>query len=359
METEGVLQYRLLGSHPAASGRYYSYAFSGETVLVDIFLQDIVKQHRINLTRYKLEVSRLVNVDGERKGSQLESGITEKKVLCIGSFLHSYDRIVINVSQRHYLDAALDATQGGKVTHEDRLQNVEHLLLSAEEAGNLQTSSPSLSKKRNRGGDDEQQDPDAFIRVTALSNKAFPLLPCMRRRQSSVNALQLPKPTKGKCVLCELNCFKEVVLQCCGFSACRGCLELAKVMLVHDDNNNSSGDVMCVVCGVFGDGKKATEAACCLPAHMSVKREKKTCLNTVNNKEEKDRWCVSGGGTSSSAGGLSGMHPRAASRVTTFEAELTGNMARILSLLDVTDPLTKTAREKRRVSAVIATFFGK
>ena len=45
---EGVIQYRLLGDHPAASARYLTLGFPGVTTTRDKVLEQVIQENRIN-----------------------------------------------------------------------------------------------------------------------------------------------------------------------------------------------------------------------------------------------------------------------------------------------------------------------
>nr|CCC94858.1 unnamed protein product [Trypanosoma congolense IL3000] len=225
MDTEGVVQYRLLGTHPAASGRYHSFGFSGTVVPVEALMQEVVKEHQINLSKYKLEVRRLIPLDTETQ----ECNTTyvdgdNNTVLHNGSVLHSYDRVVVNVSRRHYMDGVADAVEEERRAREERLRQVEGMLHDHEpplsEAG-VDSSSSNVHDTQ------KTNDPHALSRVTAVSSKAFPLLPWLCQRRA-LDKTSLPAPSKGTCVLCEMESFREITLPCCHFFVCTPCLDLAK-----------------------------------------------------------------------------------------------------------------------------------
>ncbi|KAH9593096.1 hypothetical protein LSM04_001064 [Trypanosoma melophagium] len=359
METEGVLQYRLLGAHPAASGRYHSLGFSGDTVPVASVVQDIVKQHQINLTKYKLEVRRFVPVTSEKPDASTTSTNNEKDVLQMSSVLHSYDRIVVNVSRRHYLDGTAELAQEESTTPQDSLQQVEGLLhISNEEIWHDEKTHPQSGKQ---GVNKSTEDPHAFSRVTALSNKAFPLIPWLQKRHIN-RATILPTPTKGTCVLCEMECFEEVVLPCCHFSTCTHCLELAKTMLTNEEE--------CPVCGAaknvqntLKESKNTTLATIKQENQSFSATHAKTSDNITdyntknkNNNKQGEKYTVSGQKITSGPS-TNGTKPSSSTNITlavAFEKDLAKNMPRILSLLDVADPLTaETKRKRRRVSATV------
>ncbi|ORC91568.1 uncharacterized protein TM35_000051640 [Trypanosoma theileri] len=358
METEGVLQYRLLGAHPAASGRYHSFGFSGDTVSLASVVQDIVKQHQINLTKYKLEVRRFVPVSSERPEASATPVNNEKDALQMNSVLHSYDRIVVNVSRRHYLDGTAELAQEENATPQDSLKQVEGLLHSNEEVWHEDKANAQSRKQTVNTSTD---DPHAFSRVTALSNKAFPLIPWLRKRYTNRTTL-LPTPTKGICVLCEMECFEEIVLPCCHFSTCKCCLELAKTMLTNEEE--------CPVCGAAKNAKNTLKGGVnttLTPMKQENQSSSLTHTKTSdhitdynaknkNNNKQVDKYTMSrqrialGSSTKGTKPGSSNNINLAVA----FESDLTKNMPRILSLLDVADPLTAEAKKRRRISAVVA-----
>ncbi|RNF25325.1 uncharacterized protein Tco025E_02348 [Trypanosoma conorhini] len=342
MEVEGVVQYRLLGSHPAASGRYHSFGFSGETVPLEALLQAVVKQHQINLTKYKFEVRRLLTAGAERQDSQTALKDATNDVLPLGTLLRTYDRIAVSVLRRHYMDRVNSSDQ---LTEENLLEHVEGLLQS-EEAMKESQAPCSCKQKRSRGSEDTA-DPHAFSRVAALSNKAFPLLPWLQR-QRNTDMAPLPKPTRGKCVLCELESLEEVVLACCRYSACRQCLELARAMLTNENE--------CAVCGAllakpnaYATGRRTTtapvkqEGSSTSPVSTAVRGEQ-AGIHSAYRQEAK------------TVGNKDGAKGRFYELVESIESDLKKNMARVLSLLDVADPINPKAKEKRKVSAALSCF---
>ncbi|KEG09850.1 hypothetical protein DQ04_04531000 [Trypanosoma grayi] len=349
METEGVVQYRLLGSHPAASGRYHSYGFAGDTVQVATIVQDIVKQHQINLTKYKLDVRRLVPLGTERQEVQAAPANADKDLIPLNSFLRTYDRVVVNVSRRHYMDGVADAAQGGEKACDGRLQQVEGILQGHEETWSPQLM-PTGPAKRERCEDGSEGDALAFRRITALSNKAFPLLPSLLRRNPTASS-RIPTPTKGLCVVCELKCFKETVLPCCRFSVCAPCQELAKTMMMNENE--------CAVCGALPELQKATNTNLSTPS-APIKRELNASAptNAAAGLRQRGPCGSSQRSTSrgSSAGCAQSRPSRRATMATAFESDLTANMARVLSLLDVTDPLPTETKKTRRISVVLAQY---
>ncbi|EKF31943.1 hypothetical protein MOQ_004216 [Trypanosoma cruzi marinkellei] len=342
MEVEGVVQYRLLGSHPAASGRYHSFGFSGETVALEALLQAVVKQHQINLTKYKFEVRRLVTAGAERQDAQSAYKNAANDILPSDALLRTYDRIVVNVLRRHYMDGV---TPNEQMTEENRLQHVECLLQKEEAAEDSQTPGP-CNRKRERSSENTD-DPHAFIRVTTLSNKAFPLLPWLRR-QTSNEKTPIPKPVKGTCVLCDLKCFSEVVLSCCHFSACRQCLELAKAMLTNENE--------CAVCGTLIAKPNAYKKGQ-INTTTPVKQEG-TSTKTVNTAVLGEQTEIHGAYREETKrkSGEGSTQERFHNIVETFENELKKNMARVLSLIDVPDPLSSKTKEKRKISKTLSVF---
>ncbi|CBH17189.1 hypothetical protein, conserved [Trypanosoma brucei gambiense DAL972] len=347
METEGVVQYRLLGSHPAASGRYHSFGFSGDVVTVTTLTQDIVKQHQINLTKYKLEIQRVISAGNDSQEGQTPSTVADVYVpLQSNDVLHSYDRVIVNVSRRHYLDGVVEAAQDEKKAREERLQHVEGMLHEHEATtvtGTVSSSGPVGTGKRV-----EVRDPHTLKRVTAVSGKAFPVLPWLLNR-TSVEGLALPTPKKGICVLCELESFDEVMLECCRFYACASCLDLAKNMLTKETT--------CAVCGDV-PGEKGSKGSLRPNAVAAVKRERsESCVSGASTAAPHVFSQFSsasgdgrGGSRATSISGTQSRVYRTTAMVSALERELNTNMAHILSLLDIPDPLTAEAKENRRMS---------
>ncbi|ESL11791.1 hypothetical protein TRSC58_00451 [Trypanosoma rangeli SC58] len=342
MEVEGVVQYRLIGSHPAASGRYHSFGFKGETVPLETLLQAVVKQHQINLTKYKFEVRRLLTVAAERQDSQTASRNATNDILPLDTFLRTYDRIAVNVLRRHYMDGV---TPNVQTTEENHLQHVESLLQSEE---TTKDSQAPCSRKQKRGRSSEDtDDPHAFSRVTALSNKAFPLIPWLQRQKATDRA-PLSKQTKGTCVLCDLEYFEEVVLACCHYSACRQCLELAKTMLTNENE--------CAVCGAL-IARPSAYAAGRLATTTPVKQEVPSTIqtNAAVSSEQVGTHSAYQQGPKSTCSKRSAQG-RFHELFEMIESDLKKNMARVLSLLDIADPISPQAKEKRRISATLSLF---
>ncbi|GET91979.1 hypothetical protein, conserved [Leishmania tarentolae] len=289
---EGIIQYRLLGNHPAASGRYLTVGFPGETTTTDTILDQVIQEHRINTSRYKLEVCRLAPCRDapasapvpalpppESSGSAFSwSGPTAGAqnalvpVVIHGSdVLYTYDRLTITVSKRDLADDEASRKEKERLERQRQLKEMEEQLLSGTSgigqyiegsagAHIAISSSPRLS--HTVAGARPSSSPAApavdhlrLQRATALASQLFPI---MKGQRSTLKGLNDADNTH-QCVLCRLSAFEEMLTACCRFCVCRSCYASASEMVMNEDQ--------CPVCGVIESSASQTGTAATTDLH--------------------------------------------------------------------------------------------
>ncbi|KPA81085.1 hypothetical protein ABB37_04443 [Leptomonas pyrrhocoris] len=291
---EGVIQYRLLGDHPAASGRYLTLGFPGETTTRDKVVEQLIQEHRINTSRYKLEVRKLVaardaaggkhtsslsspppagginaagngtNNAGSSEDSNLTGTLPRDAVVPVvlheNADLHTYDRLTITVSQRQLADddatrkeqAQLERQRRVRETEEELLATTNAVLppLAAQDEGtpsNSATPSPPPSSILGQAQDSSSRlpgrgvaasvDPLRLQRAAALASQLFPI---MKGQHSTLSGIDDSANTH-QCVLCRLPAFEEQLTSCCRFCVCASCYASAAEMDMEEGR--------CPVCG--------------------------------------------------------------------------------------------------------------
>lgn len=347
MSVEGVLQYRLLGSHPAASGRYLTIGFPGETTLVDTILQQLVKEHHINLSAFKLQVTRLSSTLGRSSGSvqkptrdgdgEPASSADEEQgtVLQLGDTLRSYDKLAIMVSKRGIADEQDAAVARRDAEVRTRIQEMEKQLYMAAPSG-ANVSGGRLPPASGASGLGVC-DPLSLERAAHVANKGFPIKP-----QKRSTLTDLDDPTNDHiCVLCDLGAYAELLTACCSFPVCFGCLEAAGAMTMRDGE--------CPVCGRMGSGTSTS-----LPPTPSTASESKPSI--MNAAKADPRQAGSAGrplykrersGERSGGCATGSPPPLITAEMLRLEEELRRSLDQCLSFLDVPDPLTPAQRAKR------------
>ncbi|CCW71464.1 unnamed protein product [Phytomonas sp. Hart1] len=251
-ETEGLIRYRLLGSHPAASGRYLTLGFPGESITAARLLQAVITEHQINLSTFKLSIVKLpapAHANHARKadGTLPDGGIEEAVPIHETDTLRTYDILAITVSKRSLMDKTTQETHQRILEQKLLVKEIESELGMAP-AGPLSAPLERAGRPDHRGAEaakPNQQpaavDPLGFERAAALAMKTFPLSRGRRGLPEAPPADAKP-PT---CVLCDLAVFREVRTACCDLPACATCLEASKGMTMADGE--------CPVCGRKGE----------------------------------------------------------------------------------------------------------
>lgn len=295
---EGIIPYRLLGNHPAASGKRHMLSFSGETVSVGRVLENIIQEHHINESIFKLDVQL---VRGETNNEKKPNISLTKE-----SILQNYDRIDVTVSQKRITD------------EESKRQKNAHSCNFYEDS----LSDPLLVhvEKRSHILPEAGQEDLEFQRAAVLLKKNFPLFPGRvldpEKNNSSVSSA---------CVLCDYPPFEPVELPCCHFHVCRKCKDSAETMV-------SKGK--CVICG-----------------HMQRQPD--------NNRMKEEHFSVKLEGVGASAVGTSdkAVHEIGSTRpkedLLRLGKILKDNLDRSLSLLDIPDPVPIESKNKRYRSEVL------
>lgn len=402
---EGVIQYRLLGNHPAASGRYFTVGFPGENTTANRIIEQVIQEQRINTSRFKLDVCKIVAIRGSAEDPAVASrisadggtgggNVSSKVVPLYGhEELHTYDRLTITVSKRQLTDEDASQKEREQVERQRRLREVEDQLLMPSDSsvvalgynreGQPQSSgvsSPAMTSERGREHGSSfstslshpPQRPAAAVvavdaheleRAATLAGLLFPILP---GQQTELTSIQ-DSANNHRCVLCRLPAYREQLTPCCRFSVCSSCLGLAKEMVMKEGQ--------CPVCG---------EATGLSPTSQKRNRSYDTDVR-VNGapwkKEENyttdEKYSFVKGSTVESVQGIRGPLPLprgAAStkrspsqsslkstsskqltissvhQVKEFETYLRGNLDQILSMLDAPVSLTSTAKSKRVMS---------
>ncbi|KAG5493656.1 hypothetical protein JIQ42_02030 [Leishmania sp. Namibia] len=289
---EGIIQYRLLGSHPAASGRYLTVGFPGETTTTDRLLEQVIQEHRINTSRYKLEVCRLVpgrdasvsapvpappppetsggtfSVSGKTTGAP---SALVPVVIYGPDVLHTYDRLTITVSKRDIADDEASRKEKERLERQRQLKEMEEQLLSATSglesfvdggcAAHTAASPPPQPPCRTGGARPSSsiaapaKDNLRLQRATALASQLFPI---MKGQRSTLTGLHDAANTH-QCVLCRLSAFEEMLTACCCFCVCRSCYASASEMVMEEEQ--------CPVCGVIAPSMTPTGIAVATALH--------------------------------------------------------------------------------------------
>ncbi|KAK7201369.1 hypothetical protein NESM_000199300 [Novymonas esmeraldas] len=272
---EGIIQYRLLGNHPAASGRYLTVGFPGETTTTDKILEQVVNEHRVNTSRYKLDVCRLVPArdapasappplpppdsgDGTFAGSGTSAGGHNAlvPVAIHGSdVLRTYDRLTITVSKRDIADDEAARKEKELLERQRRLKEMEEQLLSRPPTtsgagvGGIHAGASASPQPRSRaatgarhassGASPAVVDNQRLQRAAALASQLFPI---MKGQRGTLTGLHDAANTH-QCVLCRLPAFEEELTACCRFSVCRSCYASASEMVMEEGQ--------CPVCGAL------------------------------------------------------------------------------------------------------------
>lgn len=288
---EGVIQYRLLGDHPAASGRYLTLGFPGEFTTRDKVIEQIIQEHRINTSRYKLEVRKLVaardapgyqsnassspspqgagvGADGAG-GNSVETAVSRDAtvgiVLHANDELHTYDRLTIHVSQRQLADDDANRKEQEQLERQRRVREMEEELLlattssvlpqqtggavsppppafaSSSSAAGASPPPPPLQESSRDGGRTVAAaaavDPLRLQRAAALASQLFPT---MKGQHGALTGVD-DAANNHHCVLCRLQAFAEQITSCCRFCVCASCYASAMEMDMEEGR--------CPVCG--------------------------------------------------------------------------------------------------------------
>ncbi|KPI88140.1 hypothetical protein ABL78_2773 [Leptomonas seymouri] len=288
---EGVVQYRLLGDHPAASGRYLTLGFPGETTTKDKILEQVIREHRVNTSRYKLEVRKLVSArdapggknaslstpppplrgTNEAANNTSNAGNADESIINGASSrdavvaivlheneeLHTYDRLTITVSQRQLADDDATRKEQEQLERQRRVREMEEELLvttssvlppHAAQGRSVHSSSntPPPSSTSGRSQDlprlpghaaGASVDPLRLQRAAALASQLYPI---KDGQSSNVGSVDDPANTH-QCVLCRLPAFEEKLASCCRFCVCSSCYVSATEMDMEEGR--------CPVCG--------------------------------------------------------------------------------------------------------------
>lgn len=375
---ESIVRYRILGSHPAASGRFHIHGFSGDSLAVEQLLGEIVKEHQINLSAFKAVVTRFVpaptatsaegnSINDGHGGNSANANKTAgggggnnagPQPLHVTDRLSNYESVDIAVSRRTLADdndpsGARGGAEHREMAARERLERMENQLsINVDSHGKDNNSSrgndpaSSLAASRNRsdggGGKGSSSAPSgggvdrlALQRATILASKLFPILPGQTKKRNTARrtgrvkkqqqqqhqrrggrharAVLKPEPRNEDddddgnnadasgvggasnrneqgaeeedaeehqekegdedeeeededdahvCVLCRLKTFAEQRPQCCGFPACRTCLEAGQAMMTSDEE--------CPMCGRNLSQIAAAAAAAASAALASV-----------------------------------------------------------------------------------------
>lgn len=289
---EGIIQYRLLGNHPAASGRYLTVGFPGETTTTDKILDQVIQEHRINTSRYKLEVCRLVPSrdasasapvpalpPSESSGSAFSwsgaaAGAPNALVPVVihgPDVLCTYDRLTITVSKRDLADDEAARKEKERLERQRQLKEMEEQLLSGTSgvgyfinggAGANTAVSPPPRPSRSASGALPSSSPAApavhnlrLQRAVALASQLFPI---MKGQRSTLKGLHDADNTH-RCVLCRLSAFEEMLTACCRFCVCRSCYASASEMVMNEDQ--------CPVCGIIASSAPRAGTAATTDLH--------------------------------------------------------------------------------------------
>ncbi|CAJ1035434.1 hypothetical protein, conserved [Leishmania shawi] len=279
---EGIIQYRLLGNHPAASGRYLTVGFPGETTTTDKIVDQIIQEHRINTSRYKLEVCRLVpgrdasasvppppeDSDGtfSLSGAMTVAQSALVPVVIYGSdVLHTYDRLTITVSKRDLADDEASQKEKERLERQRQLREMEEQLLCPTSgighfidgsAGVPTTASkppqPFCSAAAARPCSASAAPAVDNLRLQRAAALASQLFPIMKGQRSTLTGLHDAANTH-QCVLCRFLAFEEMLTACCRFCVCHNCYASASEMVMKEDQ--------CPVCGIIASSTSPTGAA--------------------------------------------------------------------------------------------------
>lgn len=275
---EGIIWYRLLGNHPAASGKRLMYSFPGESVRASTVLEYVVREHQVNESIYKFDVLLA-------RASSLSSGSSDSAagslVPCSkNDILQNYDRIEITVSRKNFVEEIKEKKQHSLLPrHFDGHYPDARIDHSAPLLGAPSTVISTTNTSAICGNDLD------FERVTALMGKTFPLYPGRICKDSPVAAL-----SRGyRCVLCNFPLrSSSVTLQCCNYVVCKECKVAAETM---------SSAEQCVVCGrqvQFGEPAETSDL-------KRIKREE-TFGRSVKQQEEDEQKVVISSSTAGSSG---------------------------------------------------------
>lgn len=264
---EHVIRYRILGHHPAASGKYYNTGFSGEFLLVRQFLEEIVREHQINLSAFKTVMTLVTpnatanlgsnsGILGDGSVDAGGQGTSTSTVLYLDDHLHNYDSVDITVSKRSLTDDAEAAEEERRAQAQNRLKAAEEQFHLLDTVSFPTTGAAAAATNANGAGQwsgrhhanltegkaspapsSSTVDAMALQRATALASKFFPV----RQGQHSGLESQDSSENDHVCVLCELPSVHEVFTACCHYSVCSTCLASAQAMMPSEEE--------CPVCG--------------------------------------------------------------------------------------------------------------
>lgn len=230
---EGIIWYRLLGNHPAASGKRWMMPFPGERVRMSSILNDLVKEHQINESIYKLDVQ-LMHASSSSSSCNAPP-VASMSPIGKHDMLQNYDHIEITISRKNFVEELKEKQ------HDSRLHShldSTYVETESENSVSVLTAPPSIitassTSSERRGSDGNDLD---FQRVAALMKK-FPLFPGKICRDSFNSNSAAPR----YCVLCTFPVRPpSFVFPCCHFIVCKACKAAAESMACSDN---------CVVCG--------------------------------------------------------------------------------------------------------------
>ncbi|CCW60888.1 unnamed protein product [Phytomonas sp. EM1] len=403
-EIEGLIRYRLLGSHPAASGRYLTLGFPGDTITASRLLHAVITEHQINLSTFKLSTVKLLssastNHTRKTDGTVAEVETEEAVPVHETDTLHTYDVLAITVSKRSLMDHTTQETTQRLREQKQLIKEMESQM-GIEVACTSSTSIDAIAKRDDAYAGSSKPilssspaDPLSFERSAALAMKTFPV---MRGKRGSFNASNEDTNAHSPrtCALCDLDIFCEIRTACCDSLVCGTCLEAARGMTMADGE--------CPVCGRIGETAAQGSGSSDIIKHeredvdlrgkTKIQKLKLTSNSScVTNKSKPlASFCGIGGERSKEVGGIEGCHssntpteggrrwlptvedswervPRVGrsledsrgcntsglAEIPQIEHQLQNDLDQILSYLDVPDPLTEDAKARRKRSEAL------
>ncbi|CAD2215614.1 hypothetical protein ADEAN_000306900 [Angomonas deanei] len=274
---EGIIRYRLLGSHPACSGRVLQVGFAGQHITVETVLDTVIKENFINENNYRLETVKIPSTHGHSNNNNNEE--VTPVVLSPQDELKTYDRIDITLHKR-----TLTSNH-----HTNNNTNKESVQL--EDAIALELGTPKKGNQNNNNNNNSnhktEKDPYEMERALAVASKQYPLhLPAATG-----------EPSADLCVLCGLAPFvptttdndnnnsNVLVTSCCHQTSCRVCYEAARHMTLMD----SSFDSICPICGHNQNQNNhnlETQSTTANNLKNKIKVQLKVNTNNTSNKED-------------------------------------------------------------------------